>query len=42
MMIQIYVNERVGNTMKIMEDNDFHGFRNKYVFIYWRFRFNAL
>ena len=27
MMIQFYINERVNNTIKIMEDNDFHGFR---------------
>ena len=27
MMIQIYINEGVDNTIKIMEDNDFHGFR---------------
>ena len=25
MMIQIYINERVDNKKKIMEDNDFHG-----------------
>ena len=35
MMIQIYINERIDNTIKIIEDNDFHGFRTKYVFIYW-------
>ena len=27
MMIQIYINERIDNTIKIMEDNDFHEFR---------------
>ena len=27
MMIQIYINERVDNTTKIMEDYDFLGFR---------------
>ena len=35
MMIQIYFNERVDNINKILEDNDFHGFRTKCVFIYW-------
>ena len=34
MMIQIYINERVVNTIKIMEDNDFHGFRTKYLLIF--------
>ena len=27
MMIQIYINERVDKTLKILEDNDFHDFR---------------
>ena len=26
-MIKIYINERVDNTIKIIEHNDFHGFR---------------
>ena len=27
MNIQLYINERIDNTIKINEDNDFHGFR---------------
>ena len=29
MTIQIYINERVDNTIKIMEDKDFHGFMSQ-------------
>ena len=34
MMIQIYINQRVDNTMKITEEKNFHGFRTKCVFIW--------
>ena len=35
MMIQIYINERVDNTIKIMENNDFHGFRTNKFSFFW-------
>ena len=30
MMIQIYINERVDNRIKTLEDNDFHGFMSQF------------